>query len=92
MRVPEFRSRRAPFFLEVIPLAPLVSARSALAPLRTREFNTRPLALFPTQICHGHSSFAIGNVRVRYRIPRAESIFGLWHDSGPAPSKPGSLP
>ena len=88
-----------PFFLEVIPHAPLVAARTppialtgvfsglALRDLfavpgdvfvgQARWIETQPLgqlsaepfAFFPTQICHGHSSCTICNLRVRYRIP-----------------------
>jgi hypothetical protein len=31
--------------------------------------SAEPLAFFPTQICHGHSSATVCNLRVRYRMP-----------------------
>src|SRR5262245_9362392 len=33
------------------------------------ERSAEPLAFFPTQICHGHSSATVCNFRVRYRMP-----------------------
>ena len=33
------------------------------------QLSAEPLAFFPTQICHGHSSSTVCNLRVRYRMP-----------------------
>ena len=38
------------------------------------QLSAEPLAFFPTQICHGHSSCTICNLRVRYRITASSPI------------------